>query len=133
MAGGALLLYRGMLKSFVLTVGFSFIAVAGLGTIMVGLFPENTISSLHIIGAALSFAVGNVGLLFLGLATGLPRPLRLCAFLFGVTSLLALMAFLSHQYLGIGVGGMERVVAYPQTIWLIAFAVCMLKIRYSNT
>jgi hypothetical protein len=29
--------------------------------------------------------------------------------------------FASSHYLGLGEGGMERIVAYPQTLWLIFF------------
>jgi hypothetical membrane protein len=132
MVVGSILLYRGTQKSFVSLGGFSLILVAGLGALLVGLFPENTVSTLHIIGAGLSFVAGNVGLLFFGFVAGVSRSLRLCALIFGVVALCALVAFLTHQYFGIGIGGMERLVAYPQTIWLIVLAVCTLQNRHRH-
>jgi hypothetical protein len=33
----------------------------------------------------------------------------------------ALVCFASHKYFGIGGGIMERIAAYPETIWLITF------------
>ena len=95
---------------------------------MVGLFPENTISNLHIIGAATAFRPGECrSWLFMGLVADFPRSLPGLCSSFGIVSLLALIAFLTHQYLGIGIGGMERIVICPQTVWLIIFAIyCIL-------
>lgn len=86
---------------------------------MVGLFPENGVAALHIGGASLSFFVGNVGLLVLSLSLSIPRSLKIYTFISGALALTALGLFLNHNYLGLGEGGMERVVAYPQTVWLI--------------
>jgi hypothetical protein len=48
----------------------------------------------------------------------MPPLLRICVSLSGVAALLALAAYASSHYLGLGEGGIERVVAYPQTICL---------------
>jgi hypothetical protein len=42
-------------------VGFLLMAIAGLGAIMVGAFPENKIGILHAIGAGLAIVAGNLG------------------------------------------------------------------------
>ena len=120
---GSVLVYQGFKKSEITKIGFSFMAIAGIGTIVVGLFPENTDASLHALGAALPFLVGNLGLLILGYVLDIPKSLRYYTILSGYISLLALLFFTTQNYLGLGQGGMERIVAYPQTMWLIVFGV----------
>jgi hypothetical protein len=44
--------------------------------------------------------------------------MRAYSFLSGAVALLGLAAYASSHYLGLGEGGIERVVAYPQTIYL---------------
>lgn len=122
---GSTLIYHEFHRSWGSAVGFGCMAVAGIGTVLVGLFPENTISSLHIIGAALPFLVGNIGLVVLGTALSLPRLLRYYTILSGAIALFALALLLTNNYLGIGLGGMERITAYPQTVWLIVFGIYM--------
>ncbi len=123
MATGAWLIYQEFQESIGSLVGFSLMAIAGVGTVVVGLFPENTVSSLHIFGAALPFLLGNIGLVVLGRTLDLPKALRLFTLISGVVSLVALALLVSHHYLGIGFGGMERLTAYPQTLWLIVFGI----------
>ena len=57
--------------------GLRAMSVAGLGVLLVGVFPENTVSVLHGIAAALPFTVGNIAVVVLGLTLPLPRVLRL--------------------------------------------------------
>lgn len=131
--GGAVLLQKGLVANFINLFGFGFMAFAGLGAILIGFFPENSISSLHIAGAALSFLLGNVGMLLLGSSLNpLPRELRIYTVLSGVVGLAALLLFLRHVYAGLGIGGMERIVAYPQTIWMIVFGLYLLRKRHTT-
>jgi hypothetical membrane protein len=102
---------------------------AGAGTLLVGLFPENTISDLHILGAAVTFLCGNIALLLIGLSPYFSRRLRIYTIGSGIIALIALALFFTHQYAGIGIGGMERITAYPQTIWLIIFGTHTLRTR----
>ena len=37
-------------------------------------------------------------------------------------SLLALILLIGNIYVGLGVGGMERMIVYPILIWMIGFA-----------
>ncbi len=127
---GSMLIYHEFRRSPQSAIGFSFMALAGFGTALVGLFPENTVSSLHILGAALPFLTGNIALLIFGGVLNMPQPLRFYTILSGVVALVALSLFLTHTYLGLGQGGMERVLAYPQTIWLIVFGLYMSRDRY---
>jgi hypothetical membrane protein len=123
MASGALLIYQEFKKDSVTFIGFSFMALAGLGTLIVGLFPENTISVLHILGASLPFILGNIALIILSVSLVIPKLLRYYTFISGALALVALVFFYSDHYLGLGIGGMERLVAYPQTFWLIVFGI----------
>ena len=100
---------------------------AGIGTILVGLFPENTISLLHVIGAGMPLLVGNIGLVILGIDLPMPKTLKLYTIFSGIVSVLALILFVTHSYVGIGPGGTERIAAYPQTIWLIIFGFYIFK------
>ena len=104
-------------------LGFYLLVLAGFGTILVGMFPENTIAGLHTLGAAMPFLLGNVALIVLGTTLKLPKALRLYTLASGAVALAALVFYLSHQYFGLGQGGMERLVAYPQTIWMIIFGI----------
>jgi hypothetical membrane protein len=99
--------------------GFAAMAISGLGAIMAGFFPENSVPAFHGLGAALPFVLGNVSLIILALSLRMPALLRLYFFLSGGVALLGLMAYASSHDLGLGEGGIERVVAYPQTVCLI--------------
>jgi hypothetical membrane protein len=120
---GAILIYQKFRKNPSVALGFNFMALAGVGTIIVGLFPENTVSGLHTLGATLPFFIGNVGMVILGLSLAIPKPLRYYTLFSGAISLIALALLLTNHYLGLGIGGMERITAYPQTIWLIIFGI----------
>ncbi|MDB5184719.1 MAG: hypothetical protein JWN38_527 [Candidatus Saccharibacteria bacterium] len=122
MIGGAVLLHHRYAAGRLALVGFGALVVAGVGTIMVGLFPENTVSGLHVLGAALPFTLGNLGMILINVrAPMLPRWLRAYGLLSGVVGLVALALFTTHVYLWLGIGGMERFVSYPQSIWMTIF------------
>ncbi|HSX45988.1 MAG TPA: DUF998 domain-containing protein [Candidatus Saccharimonadia bacterium] len=130
MMAGAPLIYQEFREGRTAITGFAFMAIAGFGTVLVGLFPENTVSALHITGAALPFFIGNLGLVILGASLSLPRWLRIYTILTGLWNLLALALLMTNHYLGLGQGGIERLTAYPQTIWLIVFGLYMGKKRF---
>ena len=102
-------------------IGFTCMALGGIGTILVGAFPENTVSALHVTGAGMAIGIGNVGIFILGAVLNLPEPMRRYMLVFSTLSLTALVLFASHKYFGIGAGTMERIAAYPETVWLIIF------------
>jgi hypothetical membrane protein len=115
------------------TIGFALLGLGGVGAILVGVFPENTVSVAHTTGAGLAIGVGNVAILVLGLSLPLPEGLRSFMLFIGTVCVGALLLFASHRDFGIGVGGMERVAAYPQTVWLIRFGLYMFKTHGSTT
>jgi hypothetical membrane protein len=130
MVAGSTLIYQEFKKSKGSLIGFAGMALAGFGTILVGLFAENTIGSLHYIGALLPFFIGNLSMVILGFALDLPKWMKIYAITSGVISLIAFGLFATHHYLGLGIGGMERIVAHPQTLWLIIFGIYMSSTHY---
>jgi hypothetical membrane protein len=123
MAIGSLLIYQEFKESLSSLVGFSFMSLAGIGTLMVGLFPENTLSDVHLAGAILPFLIGNLALIIFSVALPIPKPFQIYTILSGAISLVALVFLLTDHYLSLGIGGMERLTTYPQTIWLIFFGI----------
>lgn len=133
MTAGSLLIYQEFRKNRGTLVGFSMMALAGLGTILVGLFPENVSSTLHVAGATMPFLVGNVALVVLSFALQRVNVLlRAYTFVSGFVALVALGFLVGHHYGKLGDGGVERIVAYPQTVWLIIFGLYMSRnhVRY---
>ncbi|MET8750336.1 DUF998 domain-containing protein [Streptomyces sp. NPDC004667] len=101
------------------------LAGAGAGFVLAGLAPADVNENQHVLGAVLIMAAGNVGLVLAGpgLAEDVPAPLRWSTGLLGVTAVTAFVLFLSHRYLGLGMGGMERVAALPLLFWALAIGV----------
>jgi hypothetical membrane protein len=116
---GSVLISRYFANGRASAAGFAAMAISGLGVIMVGFFPENSVPALHGLGAATPFVLGNVSLIILAFSFKMPAVLRVYSFLSGVMALVGLVAYASSHYLGLGEGGMERVVAYPQTVCLV--------------
>ena len=123
---GSVLVRRRVSAGPAATAGLALMVAAGMGVVLVGAFPENSVPALHGTGAGLFFVLGNAGLIILGLARDLPAPWRVYSLASGILALAALGCFVTRQYLGLGEGGMERVVAYPQTVWLIVTGLCLL-------
>ncbi|MFD6875671.1 MULTISPECIES: DUF998 domain-containing protein [unclassified Streptomyces] len=101
------------------------LAAAGVGFVLAGLAPADVNENQHVLGALLIMAAGNIGLVVAGfaLADKVPTPLRWGTGLLGVTAIAALGLFLSRHYLGLGMGGMERVAAFPLLFWALAVGV----------
>jgi hypothetical membrane protein len=114
-------------------VGFGLTALGGLGSILVGFFPENENRTMHIVGAFLAIAIGNIAILVLGTVLTLPESMRRSMLMFSSLALAALLCFASHKYFGIGPGTMERLAAYPVTIWLIAFGLYIWRFHPKGT
>lgn len=122
MIAGSVLLHNQYKKSRNATAGFGLFAVGGFGTVFVGLFPENTVLALHSMGATLPFLFGNVGVVILGASLKLPKAMAVYSVFSGMVALTALAIYVSGHYVGLGKGGVERLVAYPQTIWMVVMS-----------
>lgn len=95
------------------------VALAGVGVLGVGLFPIQT-GVWHAIPALLAFGFG--GLSAIVAATVVGPPLRYVSVALGVVSLVALVGFVGlGDAAPLGVGGIERWVAYPILLWETGF------------
>lgn len=96
----------------------AFIALAGVGAVGVGAFNESY-GSIHTVFSAWTFiAAGVQALLVYKVAKG--AFAYISAFT-GIVTLVATALYAGHEYLGLGGGGMERVVIYPVLLGGIAF------------
>ena len=95
------------------------LALTGAGAVGVGLFPEAT-GAPHQICALIAFFFGAVSAIISYRITR--RPLSYFSVVLGVIALAALVLYFSHYDLGIGRGGMERMIAYPSLVWALGFA-----------
>jgi hypothetical membrane protein len=120
---GSVLISRYFANSRASKAGLAAMAISGVGVMMVGFFPENSVSALHGLGAAIPFVLGNASLVILALSFKMPTVLRVYFFLSGVVALFSLVAYASSHYLSLGEGGIERVVAYPQTVCLVVIGI----------
>jgi len=110
----AYLIFRGFRKTRVVVL----FILADVGAIGVGVFPE-TAGYIHTVMSFVAFFFG--GLSAISSYTLEKTPLNYFSVAMGAFSLVALALFASEQYLGLGPGGMERMVAYPILLWAIAF------------
>ena len=104
------------------TIGLGLLAIAGIGSIGVGLFPENVNVTVHSLSALLAFIGSGLALIVLGFAMFRDTRwdgFRAYSILSGLVSLVALFLFLSKVYVGLGVGGMERLIVAPVLLWSI--------------
>ena len=94
------------------------LAVYGACSVGVGVFPETT-GALH--------SVITLGILVFGAVSAiisyrvLLPPLSYASVGLGIIALVAIVLGVTHNYLGIGKGGMERMVAYPIWLWVLGF------------
>lgn len=117
-------------STLVATEGLVLLALSGIGVLMVGLYPENSSLAAHRIGAGINFVGGNLGIALLGVALiRLRRHHGLAAYsmVSGVVGLVATALFVKGEYLGLGIGGMERVAAYPIPLWLMVAGGALLR------
>ena len=94
------------------------LAVTGACTVGVGLFPE-TIGAPHDVFAIAAFVFGAVSAIISYRV--LRPPLSYFSVGLGIIALAALVLLLTHHDLGIGPGGMERMIAYPIFVWALGF------------
>ncbi len=95
-----------------------FDTLAGIGAMGVGIFNES-FGSAHVFFSAFTFvAAGIQALLVFRVAKA---PFSLFAALTGLVTLVATVLYGTDTYIGLGQGGMERMVVYPVLIGGVAF------------
>jgi hypothetical membrane protein len=94
------------------------IGLSGLGALGVGLFPETT-GLLHLIVSFIAFFFAALSAI--AASKLVKTPFAYFSVILGIASLAALALFGLKFYLGLGPGGMERMMAYPVLLWAIGF------------
>lgn len=118
---GSLLLYK-IEKIFSLLL-----LLASLGALGVGLFPETT-GILHTISALITFLFGGLAAIYSSrISKGMFKYIWI---ILGIFSLIALGLYIPKYYLGLGRGGMERLIVYPVLIWLLGFSVDLFHLEF---
>jgi hypothetical membrane protein len=97
----------------------SFLFLSGLGAIGVGAFTETT-GSVHTLVSFIAFFFGGLAAIYS--SRFLRTTLRYFSLAMGVITLAALVLYGSDVYLGLGEGGMERMITFPVLFWGLAFA-----------
>ncbi len=93
-----------------------FLAITGIGAMGAGIFPESS-GEIHTLFSAITFIFA--GFTAISTYTLITRPARYFGIIFGIFMLVALILFATENYLGLGKGGMERMVAYPALLFSI--------------
>jgi len=98
------------------------LALLGIGALGVGVFPGDT-GTIHAVFAQLTFIAGGVAAILSALVVG--APLRYLAVVLGAVPLVNLALYIALQdkwfVSGLGLGGLERWIAYPIVLWLVVF------------
>ncbi|PLC63609.1 hypothetical protein B7L70_11415 [Vulcanisaeta sp. EB80] len=98
------------------------IALTGIGAVGVGIFPE-TVYQIHVIFALIAFFFASISSYP---AARISRgPGRVLWPVLGTMGLIALALLITGTitgtYLGLGPGGMERMIVYPNLLWALGF------------
>ena len=100
------------------------LAASGVGAIGVGTFNEDGLPTVHAVFALIAFLFGNLAAIY---SYRIVRsPLSYIFVLLGIMGLAALALFASNTYLGLGAGGMERMIFYPAMLWTLGFGAYLL-------
>jgi hypothetical membrane protein len=106
-----------------LTVMLVLTAVGAMG---VGVFTEDY-GVLHVIVSLITFLFSGLSAIFSVLCSRVHRfplvkmPFSAISVVLGLMTLAALVLFGMGEYFGLGVGGMERMIAYPAVMWGAGF------------
>lgn len=124
--GGAYFI-RNVFQSLVVTI---LLALTGIGAIGVGVFPvggevfplggvfPSVPAAVHSVFSLIAFLFGGVSAIYV--ARFLGTPLLHLSIILGAIGLVALGLFVTGNYLGLGIGGMERMIVLPVLAWGIA-------------
>jgi hypothetical membrane protein len=119
---GAYFLYRAF-NFQLLTV---MLVLTAVGVIGVGIFTENS-GTIHPIVSFIAFLFGGLSAIFSVICSYVHEfklvkmPFSIIAVILGLVTLGAMALFAGGIYLGIGKGGMERMIVYPLLMWGAGF------------
>jgi hypothetical membrane protein len=104
-------------------------ALSGIGAIGVAIFNEH-VGGVHLAFAALAFGLGNLAAVVS--SRSVKGPLSPIFATLGVIGLVALALQGSKMFLGLGAGGMERMIFYPLVFWALAIGVNFLTLEQNK-
>ncbi len=94
--------------------------MAAAGAVGVGILPEDY-GLPHGVSALITFLLSAVAVIIMGIRRGgVYKPLGLAM---GAVSLAALALFVPRVQTSLGIGGVERLIAYPILIFFILYAI----------
>ena len=102
------------------------LVLTGVGAMGVGIFTE-AFGVLHMIASLVTFLFCGLSAIVSVLCSRVHKfplvkmPSSALSIILGLMTLVALALFGSGQYLGLGAGGMERMIAYPALMWGAGF------------
>jgi hypothetical membrane protein len=102
------------------------LVLTGIGAMGVGIFTGH-FGIIHGIVSFVAFLFGGLSTIFSVICSYvhkfklLEMPFSAIALILGLTSVGALVLFMAHVDLGLGVGGMERMIVYPLLMWYAGF------------
>jgi len=103
---------------------FTFLVfMTGIGATGVGVFPE-TAGVIHHLVSLITFVFA--GLSAIASYRLQKPPSSYLSVLLGLITILALTLYVSDIFLGLGPGGMERMIVYPALIWAVGFSSCLM-------
>lgn len=129
---GAALVRNAFKKRSTRAVGLGLVALAGVAAVLIGVFPENVNGTVHDFASAVAFVGGGVGVIVLsGAMAGDVRWTGFRAFSAagGAVAVVASVLFEVGADLGLGVGGMERLVVAPLLLVPSVLSVHLLRLR----
>ena len=126
LALGALLLMKAARGNPMSHIAFSALILTGAGWVLAGVYPADVNENMHVLGALVIFVVGNAALVFASGAPSMSTLGRVSTIMLGLIGFAAAFLHFGGVYLGLGMGGMERVTAYPVSIWTAVIALLVL-------
>lgn len=107
------------------------LGLAGVGYVIAGLNPADVNLDLHVVAALMILIAGNAALLVAGFMSpdALLGRLRPISRFLGFIGLGAALLHLAGLTGWLGLGGMERVAAFPLLVWLLCAAVAITGVR----
>lgn len=133
-AVGAWLTYPAWPRRRATAIGLVLTAVAALCASAVGLVPENRDLAVHTVAALLQIPLQLIGMTFLIVASWHAQRWRAgWTLLCGVAAVFGNSLLFSGHYLGLGVGGAERLALDSFTVWTGFLGIALLLLNRSNT
>lgn len=119
---GSFFLYRAFRKK----IFSGLLVLSGIGAMGVGVFPENFALE-HSIFSLIVFLFG--GLAAIAAYSIEVKPLGYFSIVIGAFSVIMLILYALGFYIGLGPGGMERIVAYPELLWGVGLGGHMISMK----